>query len=272
VRSPPVAAEPRSILSADTGGGDVQAQVQAGTRIIFPQLAAGVAGTLEVQTILGLINYSGQPAAATLRFFASDGTPLVLTIENALEGESLGANSQFSVVLPVGGTYPFETIDADPLKVGWLQVDSDIPITGFILYSLYDESAGSSTLMSEVGVGPTPASKDVVIPAVRFMEEDAVDTSVAICNSSDQTAYIKATFTSNFGGTLEATIELGPRQHLAQFISQIFPGIDEEFIGFVRFVRVDAGGTPTSDLDMHVLALITEKGILTSIPATEPAP
>ena len=112
------------------------------TRLALAHVGDGTGGGLQIKTSAILFNNTGAAATATLEFFKSDGTPMVVSI-----GEETA--SSFEVDLSPGGVKRLVTSGGGGIKTGWARVTMDRHLAGSAIFSLFDTGA---ELVSEVGV------------------------------------------------------------------------------------------------------------------------
>jgi len=240
-------------------------------QLVFPQIAWGEAPGLFVTATIILVNPGENAAEANLKLWATDGADLVLTLSEALTESPIGTPHEFSITVPASQTAILNLSLEDDLRTGWLKIDSGMPLSGVLIYLLF--STETDTLLTQVGVTPTPASRDFFLPVVKLPEGEApVSTSIALSNDSDQTVFLKGTLANNDTTLMSQVISLGPRENLPRLIEDLFPEMAGTFVGQLRLVRSDFEGPPTGELDVHPLVITTISGILAAIPVTESAP
>jgi hypothetical protein len=249
--------------------GSSQALTQPGTQLVFPQIANGVGAGLEVGTIIILVNAGTVDANVNLTLRKTDGSPFSLTIMDPFTDEAIGSGSEISLSISASQTILMETDSQGDLATGWLKVDASSPVAGLAAYSLGDAETGE--LFTIVGVEASPSSADFFLPVIK-VDEGETNTSIAMCNISDQTAYLQGTLTDHEGGVFNQLISLGPGEHSARYVNEIFSGMESPFLGYLRLVRSDAAGTPTGEQDIHAVAVISVEGALTVMPVAQSLP
>ena len=265
-----------SILSAQTFSIEAtdpreKAAVNPSNNIVFPQVANGVAGNLRIITSIVLTNTLEDTVTVDLVFYQSDGFRLVVGIGDSVTGESVGPGSSFTVTIFPFQTVFLETDGLGALQVGWVNARSPKGrlIGGVAAYQIY--GVNTEELITIVGVGASAATPAFTIPVFRDVSLNSA-TAIAIANSSDNTANMRAILFNNAGGVLDKTFFLGPKQHMARYLNELFPEMGERFFGTLHVFRVDSQGNAVGIRDIHPVALRQSKGVLSSIPATNLIP
>lgn len=204
-------------------------------RMAFPHIGDGDFGTLAMATSVILINTTSGPAAGTVNYLNSDGTPMEVTIG------SESASSFLFQLEPLGVTRLTTSGDGNP-KVGWVEVIMDQELSGSAIFQLVEtaqQSAASvraaAALVAEVGVAPTPIYKR---SRILIDTSGVFNTGLALVNPADPVEDNPNPITVNLslydstGGYVGATsLELQPRSHESKFITQLFTDLEDDFQG-----------------------------------------
>jgi hypothetical protein len=170
----------------------------------FAQIGDGVTGVGTFKSTVLLMNNNNQEVAGLLR----------LTKTTGIHHEEI----EFTIPAKTSWTYTTPG-DSVPVFVGWAEVSSDSQISGTILFSLLD---GSGEPIAEAGVASSDLGTDLGAPA-GFLEEFGIDTGFALANPSQtETATVELTIKDSSQVEKKISFQLGPREHVARFISQDF--------------------------------------------------
>jgi len=197
------------MLVLGIAGGMVLAQ---GTYdVFFPQMADGNG----YQTTFVITNSNNVEARGTVALFQSNGLPLFVTIDGVTA-------STFNIAVPARGTLRMQT-DGAPLqpiniRTGWVRVRANVVLGGSAIYQLIQDGK----VMAEAGVLAAPLTRGFTIFAdtTKF-----ADTGIAIANPNAYAVPVQLRLIDRFG-TERATVTLnfGPNEHTARFITQLFSG------------------------------------------------
>jgi hypothetical protein len=125
----------------------------------------------------------------------------------------------------------------DAIQVGYTLVSStggtDVPVSS----TLFTRVNSSGVLVSEAG-GPATSSTTAGRIVV---DEVASETALALVNPSAATASIQFVLRDSAGTTVGQDIrELGPGQHMALFVAQLFPDLSAGLFGSLTFTSDQA--------------------------------
>ncbi|GAB4108367.1 MAG: hypothetical protein Kow001_05210 [Acidobacteriota bacterium] len=199
-------------------------------------------------TLFTIVNLGLQTAEGELEFFASDGTPLNLVVEGG--GESLAV---VPFTIPPAGSVKVQTAGvSEQLTSGWARATASQPIRGTSVFQFSD----GAQILFEAGVADSPASNLAGLFASRASLSPAspFSTGVAIANPSDEATEVRLVFRRQVPteGVFLTTLTLGPGEHLAQFLEEMF-GTEAE-LGSEGTLIVSA------DVPVVVTALRTQSG------------
>lgn len=183
--------------------------------IYLAHLADGQGAT----TLYSLVNLGSETATGEIEFFADDGSPLPLAIEGVL---NVAASLPFSI--PPGRTVKIRTAGLSAAATpGWARVQSSQPITGTAIFQYTEQGV----ILFEAGVADAPLTGEARLFVARDLSNPSgfFETGVAVVNPLDETASVTATFRPLQGdAVVTASFNLGPGEHLARFLEEIFEG------------------------------------------------
>jgi hypothetical protein len=186
----------------ELGVADILLSTSSNHRQIVSQIADGAGW----RTGITLVNLDSVPAPYVLNFWASNGSPLPVSIDGVT-----GAAATISGTLPVNGVRTISTNGAaQALSQGWAELIADRKID--VLAVFRQRVPGRAD--QEAAVTATSGSKRFVLP---FDNSDGFVTSAAVVNTNpSRTAEIAVTI-RNEGGAPLAThrVTLPPRAHMA---------------------------------------------------------
>lgn len=187
-----------------------------GTSLFLPHVATGAFDQGRFRSSFMLLNPDSSGANVRLSLSKSDGTPLEVT----LEGRGKGSGFDFQLE-PYGSAF-VQTDGTGPLTVGTATVSSDKLIGAAGIFSVFDAEGRFKT---EAGVGAAgpPLSPGLTLPVDITGN---FDTGVAFFNPGDAPAEFTLKLLKADGEQEQANrrLSLGPRQHIARFVSELFPG------------------------------------------------
>lgn len=213
-------------------------------QLLLPGIGSAAASTLFVVN-----NLSEEIATGTIEFFGDDALPLPLEIEGEAQ-----ATASVDFIIPAGESIEFQSIGAsDPPTGGWARVTADQSISGTAIFQVSD----TATFLFEAGVGDAPATGTARVLAVRLMTPDSSDfsTGLALANPSGETADVEVEFRRRepSATTVSTALVLGPGEHFAAFLEQLFEG--EGVIGAEGTLVIN------SDVPVVITALRTQSGL-----------
>ncbi len=214
------------------------------------QVGNGAIQPDSLQTTIVVSNLSNSTAKGEVEFFNSDGSPLELQIGNT-------AASSFPLTVPAFSSLT-GTSGGTALAIGYARITSNVPIEGTAVFRIVTESGGVKT---EAGVGGAKGSVTGV-GAVQKAVAGSFDSGIAAVNTSSQNASARVDLLDQRGVVIDTNANallLGPGEHTAKFLSEIFPDIkNSDFDGTIRF---------ESDVPLAVVILRTGNGlVLSSLP------
>ena len=248
--------------------GQEQFVTDAGDEIVFPQVADGVGEGIGITTAIFLTNAEEDELMATLRFRRSDGLGMVVDLYRLGTDELVGSGDSFSVTVPASQSVFLETGGSGSITVGWasVSVPSGKRIGGGAVYSLMDPDTRQVSAI--VGVEPSAATPAFSLPVVKD-DGARTRTALALANSSGGTARLKAyLLDSEADHSSTRTLELGPGQHMAQYVHELFSEVGPRFYGTLHLRRVNEDDEPVEIFDVHPMALLQSGRLFSSIPVT----
>jgi Tol biopolymer transport system component len=184
------------------------------TEFHLPQVASGGFEGGSMRTTFIVFTTSDLPASVAMTATDDSGAEHPLTLSN------LGTDSRFVFDLPAGGSLYAETDGAGELFGGAVRLTSDAPIGVSAVFSVFDVEGRCST---EAGVGDSRLMPEFSIPVDI---QELSDTGLALLRPAGAESVLELDLLDRCGATVGETheIKLGQGEHLARFVSEIFPG------------------------------------------------
>ena len=228
------------------------AEPEAGPFLLtFPHTADGTSGSVTITTTVLLINNGGANAAGTIFLRRFNGSPMEV-------GTTLGRGSEFEFRLNSGEILRLETDGQGDIQVGWIEVVSDVQVSGSGGFTTFSGGA----FQSQVGIGDSVRAHKLMVFA------DATEgkgTGVGICNPSASEAANLTYTLKGLDGTQVAleSDALAAQNQKAAFLTEIFDEIDLSSFTGVLIIE--------SDVPVSVVTLRTRGLNFTSLPAVPEA-
>jgi sugar lactone lactonase YvrE len=220
------------------------------TPMVFPQIAAGD----NYVTQLILLNTSSGDLSGTMRFTASDGTPLLLRLNGEI-------NSSFKYSIKPQGTYSAELDRPAGLGVGYAVITPDAGMAAPAGSAVFQFKVDGS-VVTEAGVGASPSTTQARI----YVDNAASYTGVAIASATGQPAEVLFTLLDSAGFTLQTTTRtLAAGGHLAIFAHELFPGLSNTFTGLMQL----QSSTPLNPITLKLTTNKRNEPILTTLPVAD---
>ncbi len=226
----------------------------SGHTLTFPQFANGAAAGVMIKASVILINNGGATATGTISLWRSNGEALSV-------GTNLGNGSTFDFTLTAGQTLRLDTNGSGALSVGWVEVRSDVQISGTAKFTTLD-SAGH--FLSEVGIGDSVRATKLMI---LIDTTNGKNSGFAVCNPGTTGAADLTLNLRQMNGTSVATAtkSLSNRNQLAEFVTDTFAG--NTATNFKGLLVISSNAPLVS-----VVTLRTQGLNYTSLPAVPEAP
>ncbi len=187
--------------------------------IVFPHLGAG--GILTTQIVL--INRSSQRARGSVRFVASNGSPLTLEVDGS-------STSSLSYDLAPEGVFRANLDRSSGIAQGYAVVTAEsgpVP-SGTAVFQFRD--AGEN-LLSEAGVGASRATRRARV----YVDTVGTQTGVAVANLGNSGQPVEFELFDRSGISLgETTRQVAAEGHLAIFADELFPNLPPGFTGLLE--------------------------------------
>jgi HKD family nuclease len=215
----------------------------ADAQLVFPHFAQGGG----YQTTFTLTNLSDTATTATVQVFLESGA-IVTTLV---------------VPLPPNGTAK-AALSGTSLTVGWVlaAVSPPVDFTGSETIQLAYRSGDykGPVVVAEASVLPASLNRTVRFPVT---ERDGIATGVAVANPDAVAATLTLSLRDQSGAMIGTeVVSLGPAQHLARFIMELFQGIGS----------FDGSLEVSSTSVIAVLALRqSSSGVFSTLPTASPA-
>jgi len=217
--------------------------------LYFPHLAVG--GGYGSSFLL--LNPASTPVVATLEFFGSDGTPLALLIEGV-------PRTTYSVPLAARQVARVDSAgSSDGIRWGWARLTASERV-------YWDTIGGSVVLQAERNGS---IASEASVPSATLMTNfatyvdgtGAAEAGIAVANPRDTAVTLTFTLRDSTGVVLAGPLarEVPARGHLAQFVTQIFPGAS----GVEGTLAVQAGA-PVAGIGLRYESV--DRPIFTTVP------
>jgi N-acetylneuraminic acid mutarotase len=187
------------------------------------------------KTVLNLINgNTEQTAQVTVTYHANDGrvlgTPVTVTLEE--NGQLKGDLADI-----------FQNSPAVQNTVGWLEITSSADrVVGTVVFT---NSDGTFFGPYELSGHPIAA---ILFPMAA--QDSMYDTAIALLNSNDAAANVQIQLWGPSGSLDHArSFMLAPGANMAQYLNQIFPGLESRLIGNIRVL---------SDQPLHAISIVSD--------------
>jgi hypothetical protein len=234
--------------------------------VYLPQVADGVIlpqkqGTARWLTAIGLTNTSTATATGSITFTQDNGTSVNFPFVDAVTGTPVNIGNTINFQLGPGQSVFYNSTGTAPLAVGFATITSNVPIsaTEFFTEGAYVGSPASDPY-ANVGTGGVAAGTSALRQGTFAIEAGNVDVGVAFANPNSVGAGVTFRFVSTNGNQPfpAVSINLGPNNHTAKFISQLFPSA----VGSMGTLQVIS----TQPLAMVALFFNTSNGLFTTMP------
>src|SRR5690606_27019261 len=133
------------------------------------------------------------------------------------------------------------------LTSGYILIRSDRPVSATVEYTVLDKTR---EIVTEAGISAIEPALRMVGPAATIAQLN-LDTAVAIVNTANSFAEVTL-FVAEDGSEEHSTLELGPGEHRAGFLRELFPSLSEDFQGTIIV---------TSDVPIAATILRTKNGL-----------
>ncbi len=236
-------------------------QALAASPVFFPHVVDGGGYT---STFI-LMNTSASSQSGMLRYFADDGTPLVV-------GQAGGVtNSSFRYTIPPGGTYLFQTTGAPAMaQAGSLQLTPDTGSSAPVGAGIFNRTV-DSLMVTECGI---PAALPTTHALVYVDMTNGHDSGLAIASTTAGALPLILTASQSDGSTKvgsQGKLSIPGNGHSAAFVSQWISGLPADFRGVIDI----AATTPFVALTLRFLTNARQDFLITTFPIadlTRPAP
>ncbi len=216
----------RLYVGYESGSDGFVAGMQPANVFFFPQIADGTAGRIKFKTALVFVN-TGEATTVDVQFFDNDGQPLAMKFGDG------DAATQLEIPLEKGGASYLQS-PADPgLRVGYAKITAGPGVDGTAIFNRIDTlQTPQPVVLYEAGVPATRAAGDFVFLLDSLGDND---TGLALVNASEglsgdeDPATISLTLRDSDSFLIgESTLELARGEHVARFITELFPAVREQ--------------------------------------------
>jgi Bacterial Ig-like domain (group 3) len=227
----------------------------AGSRLILPQIVDG--GGNPTQILLMNPSSTAQ-SIGKVELFDDSGAPLALDF-----GAPTGPQNALDFVLSPDGMVKFATTGNGVLRVGYAVVtvsSGSLPVGNGVFQ--FNQAAG---LVSQAGVPNSPQTTS----ARMYVEVASAplnrNTGIAMVNRNATASTLNLALDGLDGSTRTSTLTLGPNEHAAKFITELFTGLPADFRGVLNI----ASSQPDSFLTLRLT--INERGetIYSTLPVAD---
>jgi hypothetical protein len=237
--------------------------------LYFPQIADGVVGPQapgggQWLTAIVLTNTSTASATGSITFTQDNGTAFNVPFVDLISGAPVNSGNTLNFQLGPGQTNFYQSTGKQPITVGFATITSNIPVTATVNFTegswvpvTQSPSTGS---YANIGTGNAPAAGAALRQGTYAIEAGNVDVGVAFANPNSTGASVTFRFVANNGNQpfSAVSVNLGPNNHTAKFISQLFPSA----VGSLGTLQVIS----TQPLAMTALFFNTQSGLFTTLP------
>lgn len=201
------------------------------TRPVFttyvPHIADGKLASGALRTSITIMNLVSSTAKAELRIFDGKGAPMSLALD------ARGATTRLETPIGPFGTVTLNTHGTStPAVTGYARIDSNTPIEAVAIFQVVDSSG---TLLSEAAV-PAERGKILSVGAIQkitasnfqipFSIRAEFNSALAVVNTSQFPAFVRITLRNeNSGFSDYQSFQLAPGEHMAKFITELFPSL-----------------------------------------------
>ena len=212
----------------------------AQTTFYYPHVANGVLGGGVWKTTIFLTNPSSTAASGTITFMQEvtsnlglAGLPFAINFTDET-GAPAGSGNTITFSVPPGATRKYVSSGTGTYAGGFASVVTDVgSVNGTAIFSEFD---GSGKLIGEAGV---PASPSVRNQAIFVDSQGGFNVGVAYANPGSASTQVTLSLLNSAAATVATTTQpLGPGNHTAAFISQLFPGVPP-LVGTMKISGVD---------------------------------
>lgn len=209
---------------------------------VVPHLGIGLAGEIGVGSVFVVNNAGPSDITVTAQLFRSDGTALVVEVENV-------AGSQFDLEVPAHDAriLVMDPVGEGTLETGWARLQGTGPFQASVFFQNSD--ADDDDIRTGAGIAAGPLATLHVLPAAKLVF-NGINTAFAICNPTSATAKVKLILRGP--PEVEREIEIPSNTQMAVFI--------DDFFDLVGIEELITSLTIYSDTDLAVMALITLNG------------
>lgn len=193
------------------------------TTVYLPQIADGMeaGGPAHWHTTIFVGNSGTTTTSGSIVMTQSSGDPMTAQFVDEL-GNGAARSGQISFQLAPGQSHKYTSTAAEPLQVGWATVTANAAMTVNAVFSHYSNGE-AEFLIAEAGVPPSlPMGKQGIFLDTQF----GFNVGTAIANPNTSSENITLQILNTAGQIVASTsLSLGPHQHVAAFVSDLFPGL-----------------------------------------------
>lgn len=227
----------------------------SGAQLILSQIVDGGGNPTQ---ILLMNPSSASQSVGKVELFDDSGTPLALDF-----GAASGPQSTLAFAIAPDGMVKFATTGIGALRVGYAMVTvsaGPLPVGNGVFQ--FNQASG---LVSQAGVPDSPQTT-----AARMYVEVAStplsrNTGIAMVNRNATASVLTLTLDGLDGSSRSATLTLGPNEHAAKFITELFPSLPADFKGVLNI----ASTQPDSFLTLRLTINERAETIYSTLPVAD---
>jgi hypothetical protein len=192
------------------------------TTTYLPQIADGMeGGPSHWHTTIFIGNLGATTASGSIVMTQSSGDPMAAQFVDEA-GNGVARSGQISFQLAPGQNHKYTSTAGQGLQVGFATVTANSPVTVNAVFSHYS-NGNLEFLIAEAGVPPSaPMGKQAIFVDTQF----GFNVGTAIANPNTSAENITLQILNTSGQIVASTTRsLGPHQHLAAFVSELFSGL-----------------------------------------------
>jgi hypothetical protein len=231
----------------------------AQTTFYYPHVADGVLGATVWKTTIYLTNPAGAGTASGTVTFTQEsstigqaGTPFPISFTDET-GASAGSGNTITFSIPGGATKKYVSSGTGTYAGGFAKVETTTGVVNGT--AIFSEFAGG-VLIAEAGV---PSAAAVPRQSIFVDTVGGFNIGVAYVNPSVAAAPVRLElFNSGAQAVLNTTVNIGPGNHKAAFVTELFPGTPE-MTGSMQI-------TSTSGVVAAIALRFASSGVFTTLP------
>ena len=227
----------------------------SGSRLILSQIVDG--GGNPTQILLMNPSAAAQ-SIGKVELFDDSGAPLALDF-----GAASGPQSALTFAISPDGMVKFATTGKGALRVGYAMVTvsaGPLPVGNGVFQ--FNQASG---LVSQAGVPDSPQTTSARLYVEVASAPLSRNTGIAMVNRNATASVLTLTLNGLDGTTQGATLTLGPNEHVAKFITELFPSLPADYRGVLNI----ASTQPSSFLTLRLTTNERAESIYSTLPVAD---